>query len=177
MFIIASVFILGQNYAVIAAGGFTFKYQDILLMPSYEPLMWGYYFLTFKRFLADPALPQRVDIKAIGGLIMVSACFVILANNSALLNFALLGASAVLFLMFHEPYDIYFALTGFVMGTIVDTFGVHAGLWWFPAPDALGIPFWIPLMWVIAGLMGRRFLIPLSIMITRKFWKEETELI
>src|SRR5206468_12814641 len=43
MFVIASAFFLEQNYIVLTTGGFTFKYKNILLMPYYEPFMWGFY--------------------------------------------------------------------------------------------------------------------------------------
>ena len=46
MFAIAAVFFFAQNYSVLAMGGFTFKHQDFFLMPSYEPFLWGFYFLS-----------------------------------------------------------------------------------------------------------------------------------
>ena len=41
-----------------------------------------------------------------------------------------------------------------------EIFGVSEGLWSYPAPDFLGIPFWSATMWISVGLLGRRFLIP-----------------
>ncbi len=39
-FVIATVFIVGQNHSVLPSGRFEFAEQDILLMPYYEPFMW-----------------------------------------------------------------------------------------------------------------------------------------
>ena len=168
-FAVASAFFLGQNYSVLAAGGFTFKNQDILLMPSYEPFLWGFYFLSLKRFIDDPATPTRVDKKAILGLILTAACFSIFAKNSTLLLYGTIVSTGILFCMFHERYDLQYALTALGLGFIVEIFGVHTGLWTYPKPDMLGLPFWFATMWCSVGLLGRRFLIPLATSIINTF--------
>ena len=74
MFVIASLFILGQNYPVLKTGGFSFKHKDILLMPYYEPFMWGFYYLNIKRFFGEPSGSVRLGIKAFLGLVLTGIC-------------------------------------------------------------------------------------------------------
>ncbi|MCB9772680.1 MAG: DUF2878 family protein [Candidatus Omnitrophica bacterium] len=173
MFAIAAVFFFAQNYSVLAMGGFTFKHQDFFLMPSYEPFLWGFYFLSLKRFIDDPAPLPRVEKKAIFGLILTAACFSIFANNSTLLLYGTVVSTGILFYMFHQRYDLQYALTALGLGFIVEIFGVQTGLWTYPKPDMLGIPFWFATMWCSVGLLGRRFLIPLAISIINKFDKTD----
>ncbi len=170
MWVVITVFIFYQDYAALSVGAFAFapEYRDILLMPIYEPFMWGFYYLFLKRFIADPALPQRLNFKAFVGLIMLSLCFAFFGKNSALMNYAMTFATLFLLIMFHERYDFYFVFTALGLGIVIENFGVHTGRWSYPHPDFLQLPVWILIMWMAAGLLGRRFLIPLSFTILRK---------
>ncbi|MDY7036269.1 MAG: hypothetical protein SV375_08940, partial [Thermodesulfobacteriota bacterium] len=68
----------------------------------------------------------------------------------------------LLLLMFHKRYDLYYAVYALVLGMVIELFGVFSGLWHYPNPDILGIPFWFANMWMSVGLLGRRFLIPFT---------------
>ena len=45
LFFMAAAFFLFQNYFSLSAGIFEFKVKDVLLMPLYEPFLWGFYFM------------------------------------------------------------------------------------------------------------------------------------
>ena len=169
IFIIASVFLLAQNYAVLKTGGFSFKQKDILLMPYYEPFLWGFYYLNIKRFISEGAEAVTFDKKSVFGLLLTALAFSIFSKNSNTLFLATLLSTGVLFIMFHERFDFYYAAYALGLGFVMELFGVSSGLWAYPEPDFLGIPYWFATMWISVGLLGRRFLIPLAEWITIKF--------
>jgi hypothetical protein len=163
MFVVAGTFFLFQNYVTLRAGVFEFRDKDILLMPYFEPFLWGLYFLSLKRFILGKGREDiRLDRKGIAGVVVTSAAFSLFAFDSRALLLATLGSTALLLVLFHDRHDIYFALCALGLGFIVELFGVSTGMWRYPAPDFLGIPYWFATMWVSVGLLGRRFLIPVS---------------
>jgi hypothetical protein len=170
MFGVAAVFFLFQNYVTLKAGLFEFRFKDILLMPYYEPFLWGFYYLGLKRFVDGVGRrPPDLSWKAVGGLVTTSATFSVFSFDSDALLMATICSTAVLLALFHERGDLAYAISGLVLGLIVELYGVSAGLWWYPQSDLLGIPYWFATMWVSAGLLGRRFLMPLSELATRRF--------
>jgi len=163
MFAVAGTFFLFQNYVTLRAGLFEFRFKDILLMPYYEPLLWGFYFLSLKRFISGQARPNlSVDKRAIAALVVTSLAFSVFSFDSRAIFLATTCSTIILFALFHERLDVYYALCGLGLGLTVELFGVSTGLWWYPAPDFLGIPYWFATMWISVGLLGRRFLIPIS---------------
>ncbi|MCP4672201.1 MAG: hypothetical protein GY857_12945 [Desulfobacula sp.] len=170
MFIIASLFIIGQNYSVLESGGFRFTQQDFFLMPYYEPFMWGFYYLNMKRFIAEKADKDRpvLGFKALFGLVATGICFAFFSQSSDLLLMSTTLSTCFLIILFHRAYDIYFGLYALVLGFIVELFGISTDLWVYPDPDFLGMPFWFATMWISVGILGRRLLIPLSEWIDNK---------
>src|SRR5215831_9566749 len=75
MFALAGVFFLAQNYVCLKAGVFKFQFEDILLMPYYEPLLWGFYFLSMKRFLSTADNEFVLNWKSIAGLVVTALAF------------------------------------------------------------------------------------------------------
>lgn len=169
IFVVASIFFFGQNYAVLKTGGFAFKHKDILLMPYYEPFLWGFYYLNIKRFISEGAEAVTFDKKSIFGLFITALAFSIFSKNSNTLFIATLLSTGVLFIMFHEQFDFYYAAYALGLGFVIELFGVSSGHWAYPEPDFLGIPYWFATMWISVGILGRRFLIPLAEWITIKF--------
>lgn len=170
MFVIASIFIIGQNYSVLKSGGFNFKQKDFLLMPYYEPFMWGFYYLNMKRFISEQADKVRpvIGFKAFFGLLATGICFSFFSKSSDLLLISTILSTCILLVLFHKTYDIYYGLYALLLGFIIESFGVLTGKWSYPDPDFLGIPFWFATMWISVGILGRRLLIPLSEWIDKK---------
>ena len=160
-FLLAALFFFAQNYVCLKAGLFEFKFQDILLMPYYEPPLWGFYFLSMKRFISGFSKDNVViDWKSVAGLTATSLVFSVFSYDSHTLFIATAGSTAFLLLLFHTTLDAYAALYMLALGLVVELFGVSTGLWSYPAPDFLGIPYWFATMWISVGLLGRRFLFP-----------------
>lgn len=169
MFGVAAAFFLFQNYVTLSAGLFEFRFKDILLMPYFEPFLWGFYYLALKRFVDGRELrAPRLTWKAAGGLAATSAAFSIFSFDSHALLAATLCSTAVVLGLFHDRPDLAYAASALVLGLIVELYGVSTGLWWYPEPDFLGIPYWFATMWISVGVLGRRFLIPTSEWLARK---------
>ncbi len=160
--IIAGTFFLFQNYIVLKEGGFAFKHRDILLMPYFEPFLWGFYYLNIKRFFNENCKQAPFEWKSVFGLIITGICFSIFATDSSLLLFSTLFSTAVLVWLFHDRLDLYHGLYALILGFVVELFGVSTGQWAYPEPDFLGIPYWFATMWISVGILGRRFLFPLA---------------
>ncbi len=174
IFTIATIFFLGQNYAVLKTGGFSFKQQDFLLMPYYEPFLWGFYYLNIKRFFSEQVsdLPL-LGIKGFIGLFATGIAFSMFSGSSQSLLIASLISTVFVLVLFHSPLDFAYGGYALFLGLVVELTGVSAGLWSYPAPDFLGIPFWFATMWISVGVLGRHFLYPLSELIARKIKKEQ----
>lgn len=164
MFVIASLFIIGQNYSVLKSGGFTFAQQDFFLMPYYEPFMWGFYYLNMKRFISEDSDIEKpvLRFKAFLGLAATGICFSFFSQSSDLLLISTIVSTCFLLILFHKAYDIYYGVYALCLGFIIELFGISTGLWSYPDPDFLGMPFWFATMWISVGILGRRLLIPLS---------------
>src|SRR5258705_1483500 len=134
LFVVAALVFLLQDYLSLKAGLFEFRDKDILLMPYYEPALWGFYFLSMKRFVeGERQHPLALDWKAIAGVVLTSVVFSLFSNSHTLF-IATLCSTAFLFLLFHTKLDIYYAVYALTLGFIVEMFGVSEGLWSYPAP-------------------------------------------
>lgn len=162
VFAIAALFFLGQDYAVLKKGGFSFAQHDFLLMPYYEPFLWGFYYLHIKRVIGDQMAPTKVSFHAVIGLFATGVAFSLFSNNSTLLLIATLISTSLLLFMFHEKNDLCYGIYTLALGFVIEYFGVYNGLWSYPMPDFLGIPYWFATMWFSVGILGRRFLLPLA---------------
>lgn len=165
LFIVAGVFITFQNYSVLRTGEFAFASQDFFLMPYYEPLLWGFYFLNIKRFFEQDA-GVGLEWKAVFCLGCVSLVFG-LFSGTAWYSGAVFAALAVLVSVFHTPQDLAYGAYALGLGFVVELFGVSTGAWSYPNPGFLGIPFWFAPMWISVGLLGRRLLFPLVAVLDR----------
>ena len=168
-FVVGALFFVGQDYATLKAGSFEFRFKDILLMPWYEPPLWGFYFLAIKRVVVGRGdLKTRLSWKSLAGLLVTSTVFSLFSADAHTLFLASLASTGVLFVLFHTATDLAFAATALALGAVIELFGVGTGLWKYPEPDVLGIPYWFSTMWVSVGLLGARFLIPLSEWMARR---------
>ena len=161
-FAIAAIFFLFQNYVCLKAGIFEFKVKDVLLMPYYEPFLWGFYFTALKRFVSGERKTPSFQTQSLVGLLVTAAVFSLFSRTPSLFFPATVFSTLVLVGLFHTRLDFYYAGCSLMLGFIVELFGVSTGLWSYPAPDFLGIPYWFATMWINVGLLGYRFLIPLG---------------
>ena len=162
LFSVASLFFLFQNYAVLKVGGFSFKHQDILLMPYYEPFLWGFYFVNIKRFFAEPIKTSSLSRKSFIGLFTTMVAFSLFSKQSETLLIVSSVSTIFLLVLFHQRRDLYYGAYALLLGFVIELFGVSTGLWRYPHPDFLGVPYWFAPMWISVGILARRFVIPLA---------------
>ena len=160
-FAIAAIFFLLQNYVCLKAGIFEFRHKDFMLMPYYEPFLWGFYFTALKRFIVGTRKSPAFEMKSLIGLLATSIAFSVFSRTS-LFFAATIVSTLFLFVLFHRKLDIAFAVSALLLGFVVELFGVYSGLWSYPAPDLLRMPYWFSTMWISVGLLGWRFLMPLG---------------
>ena len=128
-FAIASVFFLFQNYVCLKAGIFEFKVKDVLLMPYYEPFLWGFYFTALKRFVSGERKTLRFQTQSLIGLLVTAISFSLFSRTPSLFFPATVFSTLVLFGLFHTRLDFYYAGCSLMLGFIVELFGVSTGLW------------------------------------------------
>lgn len=148
-----------MDFLTLRQGIFRFNHPDFLLMPCYEPLLWGYLLLHTMRMVGGPAPPRRTA-RALALAVLFSAPFLLLTDPTLLL-----ASSAVLLLgalaLFHEPLDL--AYTGYMLlvGVLWEHTGVWSGQWSYPGTPLLGVPLWFAPMFGGIGLFARRLVLPL----------------
>ena len=168
-FILAATFFLLQNYAVLKTGGFAFTKKEILLMPYYEPFLWGFYYLNIRRFFSEKATDiPTLGLKNFTALLATGMAFSLFSGSSQSLFLATLLSTTIVLILFHTSLDLAYGAYALGMGLAVELVGVSAGLWSYPSSDFMGIPAWFATMWISVGVLGRRFLFPLSERIAAK---------
>ena len=56
----------------------------------------------------------------------------------------------------YKSHDIYFLLSGAIIGPIGEIICIYFGTWTYANPTVLGIPIWLPIIWGLATMMIRR---------------------
>jgi hypothetical protein len=130
-------------------------------MPYYEPFLWGFYFTALKRFIMGTRKSPPFEMKSLMGLLATSIAFS-LFSATPLFFPATIVSTLFLFVLFHRKLDIAYAVSALLLGFVVELCGVFGGLWSYPSPDFLRLPYWFSTMWLSVGLLGGRFLMPLG---------------
>ncbi|HZU87707.1 MAG TPA: hypothetical protein VE993_00475 [Stellaceae bacterium] len=138
---------------------FWFRHPDLMGLPVYEYLMWGFYALhTIRlvggrcpRFRLFPTLPLTA---------LFAAAFALIGDA----NLLLLASAAVLaaaLLLHHEREDLIYAGYMIAVGALIEYVGTGTGQWSYPGAPYGGVPAWFVTMWGGVGLFTRRLLLPL----------------
>lgn len=157
MFALACLFFSGMNVASLKQGIFAFTQPDLLGMPLYEFLMWGFYLLHAKRMVGGISPPKSIAI----WIIVIPYClaFGLIPNQDVLLGVtaALLLAGLV---MYHEPSDLAYIGYMIFLGAAIEYTGVWSGQWTYPEQIVGGVPIWFITLWGGVGLFLRRLILP-----------------
>jgi hypothetical protein len=148
-----------MNQAALKQGTFVFDDPDLLGMPAYEFLTWGFYTLHTMRFLNGPP-PQGRWIIVAGATGAFAVPFGTIADPNFL---SLVSASmlVVFFAVYHEPMDFAYAGYMAVVGELVEHVGEATGQWHYPGQPWGGVPLWLLPLWAGIGLFTRRLVLPL----------------
>ncbi|MBC7359503.1 MAG: DUF817 family protein [Desulfacinum sp.] len=163
MFVLASVIIVPQNFAATSSGGFSFSRPDVLGMPYYEPMMWGFYSVNIKRWTyGQRDVCATFSKRNVVAFLATGLIFALFSYDSLLLTLSSSALVLLLFFWFHDKSDLATASYALFMGMVVELFGVHTGQWSYPSPVMLGLPLWSVSMWLSVGILLNRFLVPVS---------------
>lgn len=58
--------------------------------------------------------------------------------------------------LWHKKEDFVIFVVAAIMGPFAEIISIYFGAWYYASPDFLGIPFWLPMLWGITGVMIRR---------------------
>lgn len=134
----------------VSAGVFSFAHPQWDGLPSWEPLMWGFYLCWARRFAGAP---RRLSRSAVALAVVFAAPFSLIAEPYRLSLVS--GASLILMLgFFHDRSDLRHLLTLLSVGTMVECMGVLTHQWSYPGG---GIPAWYAMLWGGVGLLNGRF--------------------
>jgi hypothetical protein len=148
-----------MNQAALKQGIFAFDHPDLLGMPAYEFLTWGFYTLHTIRFL-NGAPPQGRWINVLIATVAFAVPFGTIADSDVLF-LASASMLVVLFAMYHELMDLAYAGYLAVVGELVEHVGEATGQWHYPAQPWGGVPLWLLTLWAGFGLFTRRLILPL----------------
>jgi hypothetical protein len=149
-----------MDIATLHRGAFRFTAPDLLGLPYYEFLMWGFYVLNTIRFLG-PEPPQAGSRTLAVGLVVLFAMPFSLIQDYRLLFLASGIVLAIGIGFFHERRDIAFVGYMIAIGVLMEYTGVRSGQWRYDGPTLWGVPLWFATMWGGVGLFAHRLGLPL----------------
>ncbi len=152
------LFFVVMNVAALNRGVFAFDHPDLLGMPVYEYLMWGFYTLHTIRFL-DGAAPRGRLALALAAAVVFALPFALIADPTALLAVCGLMLATGLGL-FRQPMDFAYAGYMAAVGGLIEYVGVSTGQWHYRGQNYGGVPLWSFVMWAGVGLFTRRLILP-----------------
>lgn len=153
-----NLFFVVMNVAALNRGIFRFDHPDLLGLPVYEFLMWGYYTLHAIRFL-DGEAPCRALPLSSAAAVAFALPFALIADPILLLA-ASAAALAACLALFREPMDFLYAAYMAVLGALIEYIGVWTGQWHYPGQPYGGVPLWFLTMWAGVGLFTRSLILP-----------------
>lgn len=156
--LVAAVFFTVMDYLTLRQGIFRFTYPDFLLMPCYEPLLWGYLLLHTLHMVNGPTPRGRLLLPA--ALAVVFAVPFLVITDPVVL-FVVSGVIlAVGLIIYHEVYDLAYVGYFVLVGTLWEYAGIWSGQWSYPDPPPGGLPPWFAPMWGGIALLLRRLVLP-----------------
>jgi hypothetical protein len=79
-----------------------------------------------------------------------------LYNSNLILTLFLIVYWMIGIKFWHKTQDLYFFITGAVVGPIGEIICIHFGVWHYANPTLFGIPIWLPFVWGLATILIKR---------------------
>lgn len=152
-------FFTGMNAMSLRQGIFTFARPDVLGMPLYELVMWGFYVLHAKRVVQGPPAPKPGATVWILALSYSGAFATI--RDPALLLLASGALLIVALVRFHARHDFFYVGYMIVLGAVIEYAGVLSGEWSYPGNPLGGVPAWFVTLWGGVGFFLHRLALPI----------------
>lgn len=84
---------------------------------------------------------------------------IFLWRETVLLTIILSFLSIVMLVMWNAKENVKLFIICGLLGATVEALAVNSGAWHYTIPDAFGVPYWLPLLWGIAGVFIRKLAI------------------
>lgn len=161
LFVGAGVLFTAMDIAAVANGVFVFDDPDLLGLPAWEPLMYGFYLVHTHRMLgglpaSGPRLPSVLFTAAFAGPFLVPLAWL---GHGGLFVVATMVLALGL-LRFHDRWDLAYAGYMLALGVTLELVGTTAGQWHYEGA-ASAVPPWSATMFAGIGLALRRLVLPL----------------
>jgi hypothetical protein len=157
----AAALFTALDYLTLRQGIFSFTSPDFLLMPCYEPLIWGY-LLLHTLHTVDGPVPAGGRLVPALWLAAFALPFLVITNPVVLFAVSL-ALLAVGLALFHGRYDFAYVAYFLVVGTLWEYVGVWSGQWRYPGDPPGGVAPWFIPMWGGIALALRRVILPLLV--------------
>ena len=154
-FILNIVFVIGDICAI-KSGFFTFSNPDLLELPYWEFIMWGFYMLHMNRLFSRPSV-KAFDWRAIVFAIIFSQLFGLVTDHTLLLISSSIILLATLSL-FHAKDDLRYGIYLGLLGILYEYFGLQFNLWLYPGRNFLTALPQIFVLWSTSAILFRRIL-------------------
>jgi hypothetical protein len=102
---------------------------------------------------------ERVEKELIFEIVLFSvgiAAISLFYKNNILLTFLLIVAWLVGIKFWHKKHDVYFFISGAIIGPVGEIICIYFGVWQYTNPTFLGIPLWLPFAWGFATMLIKR---------------------
>ena len=83
------------------------------------------------------------------GIVTIAIFF----NNNIVLSVLLIAIWLIGIKFWHKKQDVYFFVTGAILGPLAEIICVYFGVWQYANPSFFGIPMWLPPAWGFATML------------------------
>ncbi|MBY0413464.1 MAG: hypothetical protein K2Q18_04835 [Bdellovibrionales bacterium] len=150
IFLIANIVFIGSDIGAIQNGFFKFTNPDLLGLPYWEFVAWGFWVLYGYRILPKQ-FPTNLSLKALVLAIVFSQSFALIHQKEILL--AVSAVIAIISLVsFRKIYDFYYFGFFALVGISVETTGLVFKLWTYPDADITIACIQFVVMWAGVGV-------------------------
>jgi hypothetical protein len=80
-------------------------------------------------------------------------------DKPLMLTAVVISLSALMMLVHKDIEDLYLYIIIGSMGAAAEIIAIVSGAWEYAFPNLVGIPYWLPFLWGIAGLFIKRIVI------------------
>lgn len=155
-FVLINVVFVISDIGAIQNGFFVFSEPDVLGLPYWEFVMWGFYLLHTARLMpATKKLPT--DWKAIALAVVFSLLFGVIKDRNLLLALTT-GVLVLTQVLYREREDFMYNIYLMLMGIAFETVGLYFNLWSYPESAYSTAVVQFVVMWGATGIFFRRIL-------------------
>lgn len=156
LYVISCLIFTVVDMLAVKRGLFYFINPDIWGLPLYQPLMWGYFVLHFRKFL-EGGIPNMRPIITLPLLLAFVASFFFFDSEMGILASTSLILVAF-FLILRDKTDLLYFTYAIFIGFVFEFIGIKFGQWGYISG---ALPLWFLTLWGGSLVFSRRIIFPL----------------